>query len=118
MVICFVSSHRLKDTNHLDFLGNILIRLANVLGDKAEIHLLYNGEEKSKNLLKTGISLHPYGKKERGWMSRLFNLLATPYETYCICKKEKVNIVINLSDHYFFFICCIGAKIAKSKCGK
>lgn len=116
MKICFVHTKEVISKEHLNFLGNIPIRLANVLGDKAEIHLLYNGKEKSKNLLKSGISLHPYGKKEKGWMSRLFNLFVTPYKTYRICKKEKVDIVINLSDHYFFFICCIGAKIAKSKC--
>lgn len=116
MVICFVSSHRLRDIQRLDFVGNIPIRLANVLGDEAEIHLLYNGGEISKRLIENGISLHEYGMEETGWMSRVFNLFMTPYITYRICKKEKVDIVINLSNHYYFFIPCIGARLAKCKC--
>ena len=116
MVICFVSSHRLKDAQHIEFLGNILIRLFNVLGNNTIIHLLYNGKEKSNYLIKNGIHLHPFGNDKKTLITKVINFLVTPYYVYCICKQEKVDIVINLSDHYYFFLACIGAKLAKRKC--
>ncbi|WP_373031387.1 glycosyltransferase family 4 protein [Sulfurovum sp.] len=116
MKICFVHMHKVEDEKQLEFLGNILLRVAEVFREEAEIHFLYNGDVESNYLLGKNILTHKYGDNTNGGIDRLVNPVKLILEIRKICKDNKIDIVLNLSDHYYFFWICIGAKIAGAKC--
>ena len=109
MRICFVHIPGVGDQEQLDFLGNILLRTKEVLGKHAEVHFLYYGNCESTNLIEQNIFLHRHS--DRGVMRAGL----VPGHVRSLCKRKKIDIVLNLSDHYFFFLVAFGAKLAGAK---
>lgn len=113
--ICFVHIKPIKDKEHLHFLGNILIRTRDVLGEKVEIHFFYNGTVTSSYLKEKQISLHMHKMGQYV----VFRKLSVPFQVVFklrkICLQEHIDLVFNLSEHYSFFLLGLGAKLANCK---
>jgi len=116
MKLCFVHIFRIEERNHLEFLGNIPIRTSEVLDERAEIHFLYNGQIETDFFKKKGIRLHKYGIAKNGIIDKLANPFLAVSSIRRVCRKENIDLVLNLSDHYYLFLIWIGARLAGSRC--
>lgn len=116
MNICFVHMLNIESQQHLEFLGNILIRTSEVLGEGAEIHFIYSGKVGSSYLEGKGVILHPTVLRYHRLGSHVINPALMMLKTLSICRKKEIDIVLNLSEHYSFFLVCLAAKIAGCKC--
>jgi glycosyltransferase involved in cell wall biosynthesis len=96
-----------------DFLTLVPIRTAEMLGDKVEIHVFYSGYINEKSLIQKGIFVHtcPFFLAKVPCIFRL----CLPFFIYRLGKKERIDIFMNVANHYFLFSLMIPAKLCKAK---
>lgn len=106
----------IESQQHLEFLGNILVRTSEVLGEGAEIHFIYSGKVDSSYLAGKGIVLHQTVLRYHRLGCHVINSTLMMLKTLAICRSKGIDVVLNLSEHYSFFLLCFAAKIAGCKC--
>jgi len=98
-----------------DFLTHIPIRMKRLLGEEVEIYILYCGYLNEKKLKKYDIICHKYGTNENRVKIPIIRLIEFAHKIRHLALREKIDIFMNATDHYFFFFIAIIARIYGSK---
>jgi glycosyltransferase involved in cell wall biosynthesis len=113
MKICYVYCQPLKSLRK-GYSEQHPIRLAKIMGDQAQIYVLYSGTLDEELLTKNQVISIPIPSR---WMTKglVPRIAALVYYTYKLGKKYKFDIYINVWAHYMAFPLWLGGKIAGIK---
>ncbi len=115
MKICYVSTDLITDEKQLKFLHNIPVRTKSALGNIAEVHFFNYISSGSIQYCPDNIINHSIHIRGFRASSSLLNSFLVVNEIRKYCIANDIDIVLNLSNHYKFYLIAIAARLCNTK---
>jgi glycosyltransferase involved in cell wall biosynthesis len=111
--VAFVHFYPISNDN-CSFIFHVLRRMTTIASENHELHFLYTGEIPCFNSLECNFQLNNFSFFNK--VNSLFLIfIFSPYIVFTIyrfCKKRRITHIVNLFDHYTFWVLAIGARFA------